>query len=386
MPTMIQGDANTAVTQAVNASRLVIDMKDKIHLLEPSANPLTVFTKKAKSASCHNPKFEWLEDEATPVTTRVDNSTDVATNGTALIVDENSYFAIDDLVKVQRTGEVFRVTALATDSETLTIARGWAGTTTAGEGYVIVDNDSLTNLGGNFTENDGAGASLQTKLAEKYNYTEICRNPFGLSNTLMNSNAYGGDVLAYTTKARGIEHAKDIEMKALFGERAISSTAAQRSMGGANYYISTNSKDFGGGIGSLDEIFDAAEDDFRYGSKEKMLMVSRQVASNISLLASDLLRVVPETKSFGIHVQKLITPHGIYNIVAHDLLEGDTYGGYAFVLDMNNVSYRFLQNRDTKLITNIQTPGTDGRKDEYLTECGLEFILEQSHGKWTSAA
>ena len=384
MPTMITGDANTAVTNAVNASRLVIDMKDKIHLLEPSANPLTVFMKKARSASCHNPKFEWLEDEATPVTTRVNNSTDVATDGTALIVDEGDYFAVDDLVLVQRTGEVFRVASESSD--TLTIARGWAGTETAGEGYVIVDNDSLTNLGGNFTENDGAGTSVQTKLAEKYNYTEICRNPFGLSNTLMNTDAYGGDVLAYTTKARGIEHAKDIEMKLLFGERAVSSTAAQRSMGGINYYISTNSKDFGGGIGSLDEIFDAAEDDFRYGSKEKMLLVSRQVASNISLLAADLLRMVPEDKSFGIHVQKLITPHGIYNIVAHDLLEGDTFGGYAFVVDMNNVSYRFLQNRDTKLVTNIQTPGQDGRKDEYLTEAGLECILEKTHGKWTSAA
>lgn len=384
MPTMISGDANTAVTLAVNASRLVVDMKDKIHLLEPSANPLTVFTKKAKSASCHNPKVEWLEDEATPVTTRINNATDQATNDTTLVVDAGGYFEADDLVLVQRTGEVFRVESVSTN--TLTVGRGWAGTTTVDEGYVIVDNDSLTNLGGSFTENDGAGTSVQTKLSEKYNYTEICRNPFGLSNTLMNSNAYGGDVLAYTTKARGIEHAKDIEMKSLFGVRKIDADVAQRSMGGINYYISTNSKDFGGGIGSLDEIFDAAEDDFRYGSKEKMLMVSRQVASNIALLAADLLRVVPESKSFGIHVQKLITPHGIYNIVAHDLLEGDTFGGYAFVVDMNNVAYRFLQNRDTKLITNIQTPGTDGRKDEFLTECSLEFILEKSHGKWTSAA
>ena len=385
MPDIILGDAQTAVANAVNASRLVIDMKDKINLLEPSANPLTLLTKKAKSSSCHNPKFEWLEDEATPVTTRVNNSTDVATDGTALIVDAGEYFQADDHVKVQRTGEVFKVTSVSSD--TLTIVRGWAGTTTAGEGYVIIDNDQLTNLGGAFTENDGAGTSLQVKVAEKYNYTEICRNPFGLSNTLMNSNAYGGDVLAYTTKARGIEHAKDIEAKFLFGLRGISTaTAARRTAGGLMQYISTNSKDFGGGVGSLDEIFDAAEADFRYGSSEKMLFVSRAVASNISLLAADLLRVVPEDKAFGIHVQKLITPHGVYNIVAHDMMEGDTYGGYAFCVDMDNVGYRFLQNRDTKLVTNIQTPGTDGRKDEYLTECGFEVILEKTHGIWTSAA
>jgi hypothetical protein len=223
-------------------------------------------------------------------------------------------------------------------------------------------------------------------VAEKYNYTQIVRNPFGVSNTLMNTQAYGGDVLAYTTKTRGIEHAKDIENILFFGERAISASEARRSTGGLDEWISTNVKDFGGGISSLDEIFDAAEADFRYGSKEKMLFVSRAVASNISLLAADLLRMVPEDKTFGIHIQKLISPHGVYNIVAHDLLVGDYYGKQAYVVDMDAVGYRFLQNRDTKLVTNIQTPGTDGRKDEYLTEFGLERAEEKRHGKWTSAA
>jgi hypothetical protein len=365
-------------------------MRDKIFLLEPSANPLTVLTNKAKRSSCHNPKFNWLEDEATPVTTRVDNATNVATDGTALIVDEASYFQPDDFVKVQRTGEVFKVTSTNLDTEVLTIVRGWAGYETITEGFVIVDNDQLTNLGGGFTENDGAGTEVATKVAEKYNYTQITRNSFGASGTLMATDAYGGDWLAYTTKARGIEHAKDLELQGLYGLRALdsqsSSTAARRLTGGLMQYISTNAKDFGGGIGSLDEIFDAAEDDFRYGSKSKMLFVSRAVASNISLLAADLLRVVPESKAFGLHISKLISPHGVYNIVAHDLLEGDYYGAMAFVVDMDAVGYRFLQGRDTKLITNIQTAGLDGRKDEFLTEAGWEIAEEKRHGKWTSAA
>jgi hypothetical protein len=350
-----------------------------------------VLTNKAKRSSCHNPKFEWLEDEATPVATRVNSATDIATDGVSLLVDNSAYFAVNDFVKVQRTGEVFRVdTVDGSTANTLTIYRGWAGYATAGEGPVMVDNDQLTNLGGGFTEGDGAGTELSTKVAEKYNYTQITRNPFGASKTLMASRNYGGDWLAYTTKARGIEHAKDLEVQGLFGLRAIdtdsSSVAARRSTGGLMQYISTNAKDFGGGIGSLDEIFDAAEADFRYGSKSKMLFVSRAVASNISLLASDQLQTVPETKSFGIHIQKLITPHGVYNIVAHDLLEGDTYGAMAFVVDMECISYRFLQGRDTKLLTNIQAPDLDGRKDEFLTEAGWEISEEKRHGKWTSAA
>lgn len=380
MPTIIEGDALTAVSNAVNASRLVIDMKDKIHLLEPSADPLTVLTKKAKSASCYNPKFEWLEDEATPVSDRINYATGYASTVTELTIDTGEYVQANDLIRFQRTGEVCLVTSVASD--VVTCARSFGGTTAA----AVVDNDQFTILGGAYPENDTSNTSVQVQVSEKYNYSQIVRNPFGVSRTLQNTRAYGGDVLAYTTKARGIEHAKDIENILFFGERGISASEARRSSGGLDEWISTNVKDFGGGIGSLDEIFDAAEADFRYGSKEKMLFAGRGVVSNISLLAADQLRVVPEDKTYGIHVQKLMTPHGVYNIVAHDLLAGDYYGTRAFIVDMDAVGYRFLQNSDTKLKTNIQAPDVDGRKDEFITEMGLERAEEKRHGKWTSAA
>lgn len=380
MPTMISGDAKTAVSNAVNASRLVIDMKDKIHLLEPSADPLTVLTKKAKSRSAFNPKFEWLEDEATPIYDRINYATGYASTVTTPTVDNGAYVQANDLIRFQRTGEVCLVTSVSTN--VVTMARSFGGTTAA----ALVDNDQFTIIGGAFPENDTANDSVQTKVSEKYNYTQIFRDPFGLSATLENTRAYGGNVLGYTTKARGIEHSKDIELMMFFGERGISASDARRASGGLDEWISTNVKDFGGGIGSLDEIFDAAEDDFRYGASEKMLFAGRGVVSNISLLAADHLRVVPEDKTFGIHVQKLVTPHGVYNIVAHDLLVGDYYGSRAFIVDMDAVAYCSLQNRDTKLKTNIQAPDVDGRKDEYITECGLERAEEKRHGKWTSAA
>ncbi|HEY4096161.1 MAG TPA: hypothetical protein VGM33_11640, partial [Baekduia sp.] len=71
----------------------------------------------------------------------------------------------------------------------------------------------------------------------------------------------------------------------------------------------------------------------------------------------------------------------------HRLLEGTKYGGVIIVVDLDEVQYRYLANdtvsRDTKVLTNRQPNSQDGRMDEYLTECGLEFGQERKHGVLT---
>ena len=55
----------------------------------------------------------------------------------------------------------------------------------------------------------------------------------------------------------------------------------------------------------------------------------------------------------------------------------------AAVIDLSNVKYRPLaangQNRDTFVETNIQDNSTDGRKDQIITEAGLEVNLPETH-------
>jgi hypothetical protein len=67
------------------------------------------------------------------------------------------------------------------------------------------------------------------------------------------------------------------------------------------------------------------------------------------------------------------------HIIKHPLLAGVTYGNYAVGLDMEALTYRYLSNRDTKLLTNRQDPGEDSQVDEYLTECGLQMEQEKRH-------
>ena len=55
------------------------------------------------------------------------------------------------------------------------------------------------------------------------------------------------------------------------------------------------------------------------------------------------------------------------------------YAGYAFMLDLESFVYRFMNNRDTSLQTNIQAPDADGQVDQYLSEVGLQREQAAKH-------
>ena len=51
----------------------------------------------------------------------------------------------------------------------------------------------------------------------------------------------------------------------------------------------------------------------------------------------------------------------------------------AIVLDMNEISYKYMGGRDTQLMRNIESPDFDGVKHMYQTECGLEMLQAKPH-------
>jgi hypothetical protein len=90
--------------------------------------------------------------------------------------------------------------------------------------------------------------------------------------------------------------------------------------------------------------------------------------------------MVPKDKTYGIAVSQYLSPHGTVNLVNNVMLEGATYGGYGIAVELEEVRYRYLQNRDVKFHMEIQHPGDDFLKDAYIAEVGLEYRQERKHG------
>jgi len=362
-------------TGNVLQDRRVVDMSDEIALLEPSKTPLITLTKRLNKRVATNPEFNWLEDELGARWDAV-NQANEASVGTSVVVDNASYFAVDDIVKVPRTGEVMRVTAVDTATNTLTVVRGY-GTTTAA---LLVDNDPLVIIGNAIREFSSAPTIKDKQEVKKTNYTQIFRTPFGVSRTLDKSKMYGGKDIAYLRKKKGIEHAVDIERAFLFGEpkEDLTGDTPRRTTGGVLYWITTNVVDVGT---SLTEVAfeEWCETVFRYGSDTKLLLASARLVSVINQWAAGKLQTVPKDKTYGIAVQQYLSAHGELYIVKHHLLEGNIYGKMGIALDMDKLAYRPLQGSDTKLKLNIQNNDEDGEKDEYITEAGLELKNEKCH-------
>lgn len=85
-------------------------------------------------------------------------------------------------------------------------------------------------------------------------------------------------------------------------------------------------------------------------------------------------------KAYGLTVTVVTTPFGDFNLITHPLFNEDTTMTYWMLfLDIWNLKYRPLTDRDTRLLKNRQNPGDDRRVDEFLTEAGLEFWMPEGH-------
>lgn len=359
-------------TYLITQSRRVMDVPDKIMLLQPDAAPLVQILFKAKKKDTINPVFSWFErdlfQKRDAISTGAGNTTTATT-----FVATTAIYRTYDVIKNETTKEQMLVTGVS--STTITVARAWGttsiGTLTAAEYIVVLGNASPEGAG-------APGIKSETET-ECYNYVQDFRTPFEVSDVLQNSELYGGNDLQNERLIHAIEHKVDIERAFLFGERKLDTSTSTpiRSTGGVLSFISTNVTTMTTATESAFESF--CEDAFAYGSSTKLLLASAKLISALNYWARGALTTVPKDKTYGIDVKEYLTGHGTLLVAKHRLLSGSVYGGYGVVLDMDNVQTRVMKNLGTKLRTNIQANDETKEKDEYRTVAGLQVNNEATH-------
>jgi hypothetical protein len=81
---------------------------------------------------------------------------------------------------------------------------------------------------------------------------------------------------------------------------------------------------------------------------------------------------------YGMNLQRWIIPQGTIYLYSHPLMNTDPVLRYSLIgLNPGAIKDRYL--RKTKAMDNIQQPGQDSDKGQWLTESGVELHHEKTH-------
>lgn len=267
----------------------------------------------------------------------------------------------------------------------------------------FADNAKGQVVGTAFGEGTGAPEGWKDELYNREGYTQIFKTSIDLFSGTAMATRYRGrpNEFRRVWMEKLMEHKMDIENAMLFGVGRSDESASppQRhtwgivpytSLYGKTYSLNYNTSDY-------DDFIDVADDFWHPESANtgrKLVVCSRKIMTWLNKIgdASFLKNTVGTSQfrmdiqnvkgSFGHLVTRVTTLYGDFDFVYSPLLRG-AYENYAIAIDLANVAYRPLAgngvSRDTYIETNIQTPGTDGRKDQIITEAGLEISLPETH-------
>ena len=425
-----------AVIDSTVHSRRLYNFSDRVADLAPDESPFFVYLSKVAKVPTDDPQFRFLEDRnKIAITDRaflIQAAVTLSAAGslTTVTFDTAGGASVDWLVKgmVIAIGEdddstnqpahnIVRVESLSdsgayTTASVRTISKAGA----ASAELAVDDNTKCMVIGTSFEEGSGSPDVWSRELDNDYGYTQIFKTACELTNTARATRYRGyADEWQRIWNLKLREHKVDIERAMLFGQRA-SIQGIQYSEGIAGQIMKNSQSNavVGGGqvsynegeayfksvtaaewtyddmLSDLEVIFDPA----RGGNSSKLALCSLPVISQFnkmgdggfidgSTVSTQAQYMIERAQgSFGHRVTKIDTIHGDITLIKEPLFRG-LAAGFMCMVDLDHVSYRPLVgnglNRDTHIVTNVQSDDEDLRKDMILTEAGLEVSLPETH-------
>lgn len=361
-------------------------------LLEPNGNaPLNALLAMGSSESTNDPEYKNFRDELPDRMLQVNGAVASVSTSTITIdaADDNKFAVKGAIIVNSETGEVMHVTAdVVSPGTTLTVTRNIGGTT-----FQIADNAQLFIAGFAAAEGADTPTAISFDATVASNYTQIFRTAFAVSNTLRSTYLRTGDKLEEAmTKALKL-HMSDVERAMFFGKKhELNGSSAQptRFTGGLINSLSTvvdiatGYASYGGSSAGqmTEEGFDSLliSTIFKYGSKQKIAFVGETVANQLQQIGKARWQPQQLDGTYGLSLTR-------YNTFAGDLMvhlhpqfrQIPGMKSAMIIIDFPYLNYRYLEGRDTSLLENRQSNGSDSVTHEYLTECGLELTQDKVH-------
>jgi hypothetical protein len=420
-------------------TRRLFNFSDRVADLAPEESPFFVYLSKVAKVPTDDPQFRFLEDRTkVSITDRSfllkgSHAIPAAGSSFSYEVDTSGGASVDWLVK----GMVFVVNYTESSSPESIIVRVEStpvdtGSQSTFQGKTIsavdgaetgADDAKCTVIGTSFAEGTGAPDVWSEELDTDYGYTQIFKTACELSNTARATHFRGyADEWQRVWNNKLREHKVDIERAMLFGQRASQSgiqytegicghiikngtsvvdDSALSYSSGAPYFRSAAQTEL-----TYDRLladFEVVYDPARGGTDSKLALAGLPVITFFNKLGADAfmnrtlvdgtsttvndvsnLRYNIQAKdgAYGHKMMAIETIHGTMNLVKEPLFRGFA-AGFLQLVDLDHVAYRPLVgngvNRDTHVVSNVQSADEDLRKDMILTEAGLEVSLPETH-------
>ena len=407
----LQGDTTVSFAGLRGTASYGVDERPKsfresILFYDPNGSaPLTALMSQMKSQSVNDPEFSWWEELAQQ--RRVVLTAAITTTGqTALSVAAGSVagstggfsLTAGDLVMTEdslgRIGtaaqEIMMVTAVASDTS-ITVSRGQAGTTAVANFAIGV---ALLRIGNAFAEGSLSASAISQNPTKFFNFVQIFKTDYQVSNTDIVTNHRTGDPLANEKRRKMFSHANAMEYGYIFGRRSEttgSNGMPLRTTGGILQYVQSNRVTFGTGAGGTvtwteDNLLDALAPCFDVSvpgvGNERIVFAGNGALNEINKLAknSNNTRLNHEgtQKIFGMELTKIVLPQGTLYLRTHPMF--NQHPVYRFsMLGIAPAGIRDRVLRATKFNDNIQPNNADFKQGEWITESGLELNYERLH-------
>lgn len=341
---------------------------DEILLLNPHQTPLLNMLGFAEAVT--QTSHQWFEDEMFNDESTVAGAKLVG--DTAIVVADAEPFRAGHVIKIGE--ELLLVTAVNTGTKTLTVTRGYAGTTAA----AVADGAKVEVQ---FVEGvEGRDARDARFKARKpvSNKTQIFDDSIEISGTAQAVTQYGvSDLYEYEKQKKQLELALQLE-KALINGVAYENGQI-RQMAGVRSFVKSNVTDAAGAAvsgavlnDSLQAIYEKGG--FAAGGNYKIMVPAKQKRA-ISAIDNNKLYITQAENSRGQRVDMFVSDFGQFEIVLNNNLDAKEL----MVVDTNRMAVRPLVGRE--FFHKYMGEQGDYTRGILVGEYTLEFKQEKAHAR-----
>lgn len=345
--------------------------------LSDTATFLSILKTKGKTVKEKNQKFSWSNAKPRNSRFKVAAADAVATTLTFDATSTTDIFFAGDIVINSRTNEQMVVNSKT--ATTIDVSRG-VGSTAA----PILATDVMAFLSAAHIEGSLAPEGSLIYYGDDFNYSQVYRKDVDMTRNQESNESYidTNDIVKQCEKVLK-DHTKEIEQQLIWGQRYKDMTNPKPKYisGGLCSYIKTNhmvlNTDFH--INHLSDMMAQITKNSDVGMEDKILFCGTDFLSQFSQNQVQVLGGAAGAwfDSVKIKSKELVTNFGSLSIVSCPALNiVNSWRG--IIVSMSQIELHEIQ--PTKLSLNIETPGYDGKKNGYLTDCGLAVHNENMHG------